>query len=63
MRSYDSEIEPNDFDNVTNKNVEWMTYPFTKLFYVASIFALWGLLHMSGLFDSEDAWTVSDELL
>ena len=58
MRSYDSENEPNDFDNVTTKNVEWMTYPFTQMFYVASILALWGLLHMSGFLDPEDPWTV-----
>jgi hypothetical protein len=48
-----------DYDLFANKNVDWMSDgPFTKIFYVIAVLAMWGLVHVSRAFSPEDCWTV-----
>lgn len=49
-----------EYDLFKNKNVEWLSGPFVKLFYAALVLSFWALLHMSTLFNFEDSWTVTN---
>lgn len=48
-----------DYDLFANKNVYWMSDgPFTKVFYVLAVLALWAMVHVSRAFSPPDCWTV-----
>lgn len=61
-RSYSDKYVPGqgEYDVFTNKNVDWFEAPAVKLFYIALIFFVWGILHMSGFFDLQDCWTITN---
>lgn len=49
-----------DFDLFKNKNTDWTTGPFLKVFYVALIVIVWGMLHVTEVVAPEDTWTVTN---
>jgi hypothetical protein len=49
-----------DYDLFKNKNVDWVSGPFTKICYVAFILIVCGLIHISTWFSAEDCWTVTN---
>lgn len=61
-RSYSDKYIPgqSEYDLFTNKNVEWFSAPFFKLFYIVLVALVWGVLHMSGFFAFQDCWTITN---
>jgi len=65
-RSYSDKFIPgmSDFDLFKNRNVDWMSGPFTKLCYVIFVFLVWGFTHLCGTsthsLTPEEAWTVTN---
>tara|TARA_B110000090_G_C13209851_1_gene380405 strand:- start:112 stop:684 length:573 start_codon:yes stop_codon:yes gene_type:complete len=49
-----------EYDLYKNKNVEWMSGPGTKACYVLFVLLLWAFFHVTGMFDAEDCWTVTN---
>jgi hypothetical protein len=49
-----------DYDLFKNKNTDWTTGPFLKVFYVLLIVIVWGLLHVTEVVAPEDTWTVTN---
>ena len=49
-----------DYDLYENKNVEWMSGRFTKVTYLLFIFVTWFVIHISRIFPSTQAWTVTN---
>ena len=61
-RSYSDKFVPgiSEYDLFKNKNVDWMSGPFTKICYVLLVLFVWGILHVSTFFSPEDCWTVTN---
>jgi hypothetical protein len=61
-RSYSEKYIPghSDVDLFTNKNVVYFNAPSVKIFYGALVLSVWGILHMSGFFDAQDCWTITN---
>ena len=49
-----------DYDLFKNKNVDWISGPFTKVCYLLFLLLGWGTLHISTFFSAEDCWTVTN---
>jgi hypothetical protein len=49
-----------EYDLFKNKNVDWISGPFTKACYIIFILLTWSTLHISTFFSSEDCWTVTN---
>ena len=59
-REYSDKFDPGSTDyDFMNKNVDWMSGPFTKLCYIIFVLLVWGLMHISRHFTPEDCWLVS----
>jgi hypothetical protein len=56
----DKYIPGQDNEMLNNRNTDWLTGPFVKVFYVALIGLSWALIHISQLFSFEDSWTVAN---
>lgn len=52
--------EETNLDLYKNKNVDWVSYPFTWLCYIVFLGCFWGLLHFSQAFTSADTWTIAN---
>lgn len=61
-RSYSDKFVPgmSDYDLFKNKNVDWISGPFTKVAYVIFVFVTWFVIHISEFFQPEDCWTVTN---
>ena len=61
-RSYSDKFVPgmSEYDVYKNKNVDWMSGPFTRWVYILFIYLLWSLLHFSRRFSPEDCWTATN---
>jgi len=51
-----------EYDLFKNKNVDWISGPFTKVCYLIFLLLAWGMLHISTFFSAEDCWTVTNIL-
>ena len=47
-----------DMDLFSNRNTDWMNYPFAKLSYIVLLAIVLFVLHTSQLFGWADTWTV-----
>lgn len=47
-----------DMDLFSNRNTDWMNYPFAKLSYIVLLAIVFFVLHTSQLFSMADTWTV-----
>jgi hypothetical protein len=61
-RSYSDKYIPgqSEYDLFKNKNVDWFSAPFVRVFYTLLVLVFWGLLHVSQLVSTEDSWTVTN---
>lgn len=61
-RSYSEKFVPGmtDFDLFKNRNVDWLSGRFTKVAYIIFVFITWGLIHISTIFPSTEAWTITN---
>ncbi len=55
-RSYSDRFQEgsSDVDLFQNKNVNWIEGRATKIFYLLSVFIIWGILHVSQLLTPRD---------
>jgi hypothetical protein len=62
QRTYSERFIPgmSDYDLFKNKNVDWISGPFTKVAYVIIVFLTWFIFHISEFFTAEDCWTVTN---
>ena len=51
-----------DMDLFSNRNTDWMNYPFAKLSYIVLLAIVFFVLHTSQLFNMADTWTVLNML-
>ncbi|CAM9673247.1 unnamed protein product, partial [Ectocarpus fasciculatus] len=49
-------------DLFSNRNTDWMNYPFAKLSYIVLLAIVFFVLHTSQLFNMADTWTVLNML-
>lgn len=61
-RSYSDKYVPgiSEYDLYKNKNTDWTSGRFTRIFYLIFVALVWGLLHVSRLFSPEDCWTATN---
>lgn len=57
-RSYSDKFAPGstDTDLLKNRNVDYISGPFAKLYYVVSIAVVFVLFHTSQMFSAADIW-------
>ena len=63
-RAYSDKYVPgqSEYDLFKNKNTDYFNSPVIKLFYVALLISIWGLIHVTQFFVTKDIWTVMNML-
>lgn len=63
-RAYSDKYVPgqSEYDLFKNKNTDYFNSPVIKLFYVALLISIWGLIHVTQFFATKDIWTVMNML-
>ena len=61
-RSYSDKYIPgiSEFDLFKNRNADWTSGRFTKIFYLIFILLIWAVLHASRMLSDADCWTATN---